>query len=143
MASSTIWMMGVSPCARNLAAIRSGSGVTLRQPSTASPNTVTDIYSSTTPRGAEALAAFAKLDALIRDTGRKLEEAGLEVWVSPGAGNEDDWRQEITFWKNAGIAQVTAHTTYISKHRRRVDSRSTAEHLAALTRYRAAVTDLL
>ena len=94
-------------------------------------------------RGAEALAAFAKLDALIRDTGRKSEEAGLEVWVSPGAGNEDDWRQEITFWKNAGIAHVTAHTTYISKHRRRVDSRSTAEHLAALTRYRAAVTDLL
>ena len=93
--------------------------------------------------GAEALAAFAKLDALIRDTGRKSEEVGLEVWVSPGAGNEDDWRQEITFWKNAGIAHVTAHTTYISKHHRRVDGRSTAEHLAALTRYRAAVADLL
>jgi len=77
MASSTIWMMGASPCARNLAAIRSGSGVTLRQPSTASPNTVTDTYSSTTHRGAEALAAFAKLDALIRDTGRKSEETGL------------------------------------------------------------------
>lgn len=47
--------------------------------------------------GAEALAAFAKLAALIRDTGRKSEEVGLEVWVSPGVGNEDDRRQEITF----------------------------------------------
>ena len=37
----------------------------------------------------------------------------MEVWVSPGAGNEDDWRQEITFWKNASVTHVTAHTTYI------------------------------
>ena len=88
------------------------------------------------------MAAFAKLDALIRDTGRKSEETGL-VGLGLSWGNEDDWRQEITFWKDAGIAHVTAHTTYISKHRRRVDNRSTAEHLAALTRYRAAVTDLL
>ena len=47
----TIWMMGASPCARNLAAFRSGSAVTLRQTFTASPNTVTDTYSSTTHRG--------------------------------------------------------------------------------------------
>jgi len=38
---------------------------------------------------------------------------------------------------------VTAHTTYISRHHRRVDGRTAAEHLAALTRYRAAVVDLL
>jgi probable F420-dependent oxidoreductase len=93
--------------------------------------------------GDEALATFAKLRALIRDTGRKSEDVGLEVWVSPGAGNEDDWRQEITFWKNAGVTHVTAHTTYISRHHRRVDGRTAAEHLAALTRYRAAVADLL
>ena len=57
--------------------------------------------------------------------------------------NEDDWRQEITFWKNAGVTPATAHTTYISKHHRRVDGRSAAERLASLTRYRAAVADLL
>ena len=93
--------------------------------------------------GDEALAAFAKLRALIREAGRKPEDVGLEVWVSPGAGNEDDWRQEITFWKNAGVTHVTAHTTYVSEHHRRVGGRSASEHLAALTRYHAAVADLL
>jgi probable F420-dependent oxidoreductase len=93
--------------------------------------------------GDEALATFAKLRALIRQAGRKLEDVGLEVWVSPGAGNEDDWRHEMTFWKNAGVTHVTAHTTYISKHHRRVTGRTAAEHLAALTRYRAAVADLV
>ena len=93
--------------------------------------------------GDEALAAFAKLRALIRDSGRKSQDVGLEVWVSPGAGNEDDWRKEITFWKKAGVTHVTAHTTYISRHHRRVDGSTAAEHLAALTRYRAAVADLL
>ena len=93
--------------------------------------------------GDEALAAFAKLRALIREAGRKPEDVGLEVWVSPGAGDEDDWRQEITFWKNAGVTHVTAHTTYVSEHHRRVGGRSASEHLAALTRYHVAVADLL
>jgi hypothetical protein len=68
---------------------------------------------------------------------------GLEVWVSPGAGNEEDWRREITFWKEAGVTHVTAHTTYVSGHHKRILGRSAAEHLAAITRYREAVTDLL
>jgi probable F420-dependent oxidoreductase len=93
--------------------------------------------------GDEALAAFAKLRELIHKAGRKPEDVGLEVWVSPGAGNEDDWRREVAFWRAAGVTHVTAHTTYISEHHRRVSGRSAAEHLAALTRYRAAVADLL
>ena len=89
------------------------------------------------------MAALAKLGALIRDTGRKSEEVGLEVWVSPGAGNEDDGRPGNHIL-NAGVTHVTAHTTYFSKHHRHVDGRrSTAEHLPAFTRYRAAVADLL
>jgi hypothetical protein len=67
---------------------------------------------------------------------------GIEVWVSL-AGNEDDWRRELTFWKQAGVTHVTAHTTYTSDHHRRIDGRTTTEHLAAITRYRAAVADLL
>jgi alkanesulfonate monooxygenase SsuD/methylene tetrahydromethanopterin reductase-like flavin-dependent oxidoreductase (luciferase family) len=93
--------------------------------------------------GEEALAAFAKLRALIRDAGREPKDVGLEVWVSPGAGNEDEWRQEIKIWKNAGVTHVTAHITFISEHHRRVAGRSAAEHLGALARYRAAVADLL
>jgi hypothetical protein len=68
---------------------------------------------------------------------------GLEVWVSPGAGDTDDWRREISFWKAAGVTHVTAHTTYISKHHQRVNGRSAAEHLSALSRFREAVVDLL
>ena len=47
------------------------------------------------------------------------------------------------FWKQAGVTHVTAHTTYVSGHHKRIDGRSAAEHLAAITRYRAAVADLL
>jgi hypothetical protein len=68
---------------------------------------------------------------------------GLEVWVSPGAGAPDDWRREIAFWKEAGVTHLTAHTTYVSGHHKRIAGRSAAEHLAAITRYREAVADLL
>ena len=59
---------------------------------------------------------------------------GLEVWVSPGIGTEADWRREIAFWKAAGVTHVTAHTTYDNGHHTRI---------AVITRYRAAVADLL
>jgi hypothetical protein len=67
---------------------------------------------------------------------------GIEVWASL-AGNEDDWRREFLFWKQAGVTHLTAHTTYTSNHHKRIDGRSAAEHLEAITRYRAAVADLL
>ena len=41
------------------------------------------------------------------------------------------------------MTHVTAHTTYTSNHHKRIDGRSAAEHLEAITRYRAAVADLL
>jgi probable F420-dependent oxidoreductase len=90
-----------------------------------------------------ALAAFDKLRRMTREAGRDPAAMGIEVWVSPGNGNEDDWRREFLFWKQAGVTHVTAHTTYVSGHHKRIDGRSAAEHLATITRYRAAVTDLL
>ncbi|HSZ90317.1 MAG TPA: TIGR03619 family F420-dependent LLM class oxidoreductase [Acetobacteraceae bacterium] len=90
-----------------------------------------------------ALAAFDKLRRLTREAGRDPAAMGIEVWASLGAGNEDDWRREFQFWKQAGVTHVTAHTTYVSGHHKRIDGRSAAEHLAAITRYRAAVADLL
>jgi probable F420-dependent oxidoreductase len=95
------------------------------------------------PPGDAALAAFEKLRALTREVGRDPAQMGLEVWVSPGVGNEDDWRKEISFWKAAGVTHVTAHTTYVSDYHRRIAGSSAAEHLAAITRYHAAVVDLL
>jgi len=38
---------------------------------------------------------------------------------------------------------VTAHTSYVSGHHKRIDGRSAADHLAAITQYREAVADLL
>ena len=67
---------------------------------------------------------------------------GIEVWASL-TGDEDDWRREFAFWKQAGVTHVTAHTTYTSNHHKRIHGRSAAEHLEAITRYRAAVADLL
>jgi probable F420-dependent oxidoreductase len=95
------------------------------------------------PAGDAALAAFDKLRRLTREAGRDPAKMGLEVWTSPGAGTEADWRQEITFWKQAGVTHVTAHTTYVSGHHKRIDGRTATEHLAVITRYRAAVADLL
>ena len=95
------------------------------------------------PPGDPALQAFDKLRALTREAGRDPAQMGIEVWVSPGAGNEEDWRREFRFWKAAGVTHVAAHTTYVSDHHRRISGRSAAEHLAAIRHYRAAVADLL
>lgn len=95
------------------------------------------------PPGEAASAAFAKLHTLTREAGRNPAAIGIEVWVSPGAGTPDDWRREIAFWKAAGVTHLTAHTTYASNHHKRIAGHSAAEHLAAITRYRKAVADLL
>jgi probable F420-dependent oxidoreductase len=93
--------------------------------------------------GDAALAAFEKLRRLTREAGRDPSAMGLEVWVSPGAGTEADWRREITFWKQAGVTHITAHTTYVSGHHARIAGRAPGDHLTAIARYRAAVADLL
>lgn len=95
------------------------------------------------PAGDKALAAFEKLRAMTRAAGRDPASVGLEVWVSPGIGNEADWRREIAFWKKAGVTHVNAHTSYVSAHHKRIAGTSVAQHLDAITRYRAAVADLL
>ena len=95
------------------------------------------------PMGDAALAAFDKLRGLLRENGRDPNKFGLEVWVSPGTGGPDDWRKEIQFWKNAGVTHATVHTTYASPNHKRIAGKSAAEHLAAITSFKAAVADLL
>ena len=95
------------------------------------------------PAGDDALKAFDKLRGLIKAEGRDPAAVGLEVWVSPGKGTPDDWRKEFTFWKKAGVTHVTCHTTYVSNHHKRIAGKTYADHLDAITRYRAAVVDLL
>ncbi len=95
------------------------------------------------PPGNEALAAFDKLRGLIREAGRDPAAVGLEVWVSPGAGNEEDWRREIGFWKTAGVTHACVHTTFVNACHKRIAGKSFDDHLTAITRYRKAVADLL
>jgi hypothetical protein len=95
------------------------------------------------PAGDAALAAFDKLRRLLRENGRDPAKFGLEVWVSPGTGGPDNWRKEIAFWKNAGVTHATVHTTYASPNHTRIAGKTAAEHLAAITRYKEAVADLL
>jgi probable F420-dependent oxidoreductase len=95
------------------------------------------------PMGDQALAAFDKLRGLLRENGRDPNQFGIEVWVSPGTGGPDEWRNEIQFWKDAGVTHATVHTTYASPNHKRIAGKTPAEHLAAITSYKKAVEDLL
>jgi probable F420-dependent oxidoreductase len=95
------------------------------------------------PPGEAMLAAFDKLRRLTHEAGRDPAVMGIEVWVSPGVGTPDDWRQDMAFFKQAGVTHVTAHTSFTNNHHRRIAGTGFDDHLAAITRYREAVADLL
>ena len=101
-------------------------------------------------RGVEALAehelepeAMDAVKGMIEAEGRKPEDGGLEVWVSPGKGTPDDWRKEVAFWKKAGVGHILAHTTFTSAIHERIKGKSYDDHLNAVKAYREAVKDLL
>ena len=95
------------------------------------------------PPGDEMLAAFEKLRRLTREAGRDPARMGIEVWVSPGVGTPDDWRRDMQFFKQAGVTHVTAHTTFMNAHHRRIAGTNFKAHMSAITNYREAVEDLL
>ena len=96
------------------------------------------------PADDTALEAFEKLRGVDPGRGpRSGQDVGIEVWCSLGNANPDEWRKEVTFWKNAGVTHVTAHTTYATNHHKRIAGKTAAEHLAAIRRFKDAVADLL
>jgi len=95
------------------------------------------------PPGPKAVAEFDKLRRLVEAEGRDPASVGLEVWTSTGTGAEKDWREEISFWKKAGVTHVTLHNTFGGYHHKRMAGRSMSDHVAAMRRYRNAVADLL
>ena len=95
------------------------------------------------PADETALAAFDKLRGLIKVEGRDPANVGLEVWLSLGSGDEQAWHREFGFWKHAGVTHVTAHTTFAMNHHKRIAGHTAADHLAAITRFKAVVADLL
>jgi probable F420-dependent oxidoreductase len=95
------------------------------------------------PADGSALRAFEKLRGLILAAGRDPKDVGIEVWMSLGADDPDQWRKDFTFWKNAGVTHVTAHTTYATGHHKRIAGKTAAEHLAAIGKFQRAVADLV
>jgi hypothetical protein len=65
------------------------------------------------------------------------------TWLSDGLLARDKWRREIAFWRSAGVTHITAQTSFNSGHHKRIEGRTLADHLAAITRYRTAVAELL
>lgn len=95
------------------------------------------------PPGDAAIADFDRLRRLVEAEGRDPAGVGIEVWTTTGTGAEAEWREEIRFWKKAGVSHVTLHNTFGGYHHRRMAGRTMADHLAAMRRYRDAVADLL
>jgi alkanesulfonate monooxygenase SsuD/methylene tetrahydromethanopterin reductase-like flavin-dependent oxidoreductase (luciferase family) len=95
------------------------------------------------PPGDDAIAAFDKLRAYVQEAGRNPDDIGLEVWVSVGQGNEDDWRREFQFWKDAGVTHITVNNAFGRYQHTRMAGRTLADHLSGMARYYAAVAVLL
>ncbi|HKU98799.1 MAG TPA: LLM class F420-dependent oxidoreductase [Vineibacter sp.] len=95
------------------------------------------------PPGDAAMADFDKLRRYTEQAGRDPDSVGLEVWTSTGTGAEADWREEVLYWKKAGVTHITLHNAFGGYHHKRMAGRSMAEHVDALRRYHKAVADLL
>ena len=92
--------------------------------------------------GEKALAKIELLRSFTKEAGRDPSEVGVEAWISLGAGSPDDWRSAFTFWQNAGVTHVTAHTTYAAGRHRRIEGRTIADHVVAVRSFIEAVRDL-
>jgi probable F420-dependent oxidoreductase len=95
------------------------------------------------PPDQSALDIFSQLHRLTEQAGRDPKSIGIEVWVSMGERTEKDWREEVAFWKAAGVSHICVTTTFGSRHHKRIAGNSLNDHLDALRRYHAAVADIL
>jgi probable F420-dependent oxidoreductase len=94
------------------------------------------------PADQSALDAFGTLRRYVEEAGRDPASIGIEVWVS-AAGDPDDWRRELQFWKHAGVTHITLHNTFRGFHHKRIEGRTLSGHLDAMRRYHSVVADLL
>ena len=95
------------------------------------------------PSGPVAEAEFAKLREYAKQAGRDPSAIGVEVWVSTGEGDPEDWRRQYLAWKRAGVTHITVNNTYNRGPHKRIAGRTIADHLAAMRQYLDAVADLL
>lgn len=94
------------------------------------------------PPGQAAIGSFDKLRNLAKDAGRNPDDIGLEVWMS-AVGEPDEWRQEVRFWKRAGVTHITCNNTHSRYHHKRISGKSLSAHIDGLERFIDAVRDEL
>jgi len=95
------------------------------------------------PPDETAEAAFATLRGHMEAAGRDPASIGIEVWTSTAAADPEAWRDEVRFWKQAGVSHVTLNNTFGRMHHERIPERSVDAHTTAMRRYQEAVSDLL
>jgi probable F420-dependent oxidoreductase len=95
------------------------------------------------PPGEDARIAFATLQRYVEAEGRDPAAIGIDTRVSCGAGGENEWREEVRFWKSIGVTHLTLANYYEGGHLHRIAGRSLGDHISAMRRYWNAVADLL
>jgi probable F420-dependent oxidoreductase len=95
------------------------------------------------PPGDAARSAFDMLRGYAKEAGRDPASIGIEVWTSTAEGGPAAWRDELAFWKAAGVTHVTLNNTFGRYHHKRIADTTMGAHLDAMARYREAVADLL
>lgn len=88
--------------------------------------------------GPDATAAIDKLRGYASEARRDPAALGVEVWMSP-VGTPDEWREEVRFWKGAGVTHITCNNGYGRYHHRRIPETTLAAHIAGLERFKEAV----
>jgi probable F420-dependent oxidoreductase len=94
------------------------------------------------PPGPEATKAFDTFRNLAVEAGRDPSQIGLEVWMSP-VGEPQAWRDEIGFWREAGVTHITCNASFGRYYHKRIPERSLSAHIAGLERFIDAVRDVL
>jgi len=95
------------------------------------------------PTGEQAKLEFAKLRAYVEQAGRDPSPVAIEVWVSTAEGGPTEWREELAYWKAAGVTHVTLNSAYGRPPHRRIAGKTMRDHLESMKQYHAAVADLL
>ncbi len=94
------------------------------------------------PPGPDAVAAFDDLRRQAREAGRNPDDIGLEVWMSP-VGEPAEWREEVRFWRQAGVTHITCNNSFGRYYHKRIPGRSLNEHIDGIGRFIEAVRDEL
>ena len=94
------------------------------------------------PPNDEALTQIETLREYVREEGRKLDDVGIEVWVS-ASGSPDEWRRELEFWHEAGVTHVCLNNTFSRYQHKRIKEHTVGAHLEAISKYMNIVADLV